>query len=165
MRVTPTEENQKEVNKTPVKTESPKQVEDLDEASEKNVNRSIDTKGQSVENETYSDKVQIPGESVDESNIQQTESSTKHGRIKHTHSAEESFVQSPQEESGKSSNLENQTISEPTSKNTVTNRLPQKVSRKDSSSQTSIGTSKAVTKEFQISIYHIVLIIMSSTIT
>ena len=132
----PTEENQKEVNKTPEKTESPKQVEDLHEASEKNVNWSID---------------------------QQTESSTKPGPIKRgTQSTEKLFVQTPQEEPGKNSNLENQTISKPTPESTVTNRLQQKLSfsRKDSASQ----TSKAVTTEFQISIYHIVLIIMSSTI-
>ena len=135
----PTEENQREVNKTPEKTESPKQVEDLDEASEKNVNRSLD---------------------------QQTKSSTKPGPLKRTQSTEKLFVQTQQEEPGKNSNLENQTISEPTPESTVTNRLQQKLSfsRKDFASQTSIETSKAVTTEFQISIYHIVLIIMSSTI-
>ena len=116
----PTEEKQKEVNKTPEKTESPKQVEDFDEASEKNVNRSID---------------------------QQTESSTKLGPIKRIQSTD-------------NSNLENQTISEPTPES----KQKLSVFEKNPASQTSIRTSKAVTKEFQISIYHIVLIIMSSTI-
>ena len=112
MRVTRLKIKQKEVNKTPEKTESPKQVEDFDEASEKNVNRSID---------------------------QQTESSTKLGPIKRIQSTD-------------NSNLENQTISEPT----LESKQKLSVFKKNSASQTS--------KEFQISIYHIVLIIMSSTI-
>ena len=163
----PTQEKQKEGNKKPEEADGPEQFKDSDEDIEENVNRSIDTKGQSTEIETGSDKgIQIPGESVDASNIQQTESSIKHGPMKHTQSAEELFAQVPQEEPRKNSDLETQTIGEPAPESRVTKHLQQKpsVSIEDSASKTSIKTSEVITKQFQISIYQLVLIIMTSTI-
>ena len=151
---------QKDVNKRPENPENSKQVEDWDVANAQNVNDSIDTNGQTIENGNDPDKG-IQGDS-DESSIQLTESDP----TKHIPSVEELHVQALQEEPGKGEDLENQTKGESSPERRTADRIQKIRSRSsgDSRSKTATGTSEIIPEEFKLSFALIVLIIMTSTI-